>query len=117
MDRIDLQVEVPAHKPEFFAAAARGESSAIVRRRVAAARERQIDRQGSPNARLEDARIEAACLAEASALAFLAQSAGPLALSARAHTRVLKVARTIADLAGNATVREEHVAEALRYRL
>jgi len=123
LDRIDLGVGVPAVLPEALAlnetgvcADAAGESSAIVRERVARARRRQQDRQGKVNARLLPPEVAAHCVPEAAAEALLGRAMTRLALSARAYHRVLKVARTIADLAGAEDIDATHMAEAIGYR-
>ncbi|HXF78377.1 MAG TPA: YifB family Mg chelatase-like AAA ATPase [Usitatibacter sp.] len=116
LDRIDLHVDVPALAPAQLLSAARGEGSHIVAGRVNAARATMLRRQGVANARLDAGECEAACAAGAPVHALLAQAASSLSLSARAYFRVLRVARTIADIAGEACVREAHVAEALGYR-
>ena len=76
----------------------------------------QVERQGEPNARLPPREVDVHCAPDAEGAALLAQAMTRLSLSARAYHRVLKVARTIADLAGDATVRSAHVAEAIGYR-
>jgi magnesium chelatase family protein len=96
--------------------APQGESSGTVRERVVEARRRQVARQGAANARLAGRAAETHARADARANDFLRRASASLALSARSHHRVLKVARTIADLEGRALVGEDHVAEALRYR-
>lgn len=116
LDRIDLQVEVPALPAEALQQAADGEASLSVRARVAQARERQNERQGKPNARLTTKEIDQFCQPEAAAAALLKQAISRFALSARAYHRLLKVARTIADMNGSATVGAQHVAEAVQYR-
>jgi len=116
LDRIDLQVEVPAVKPAALMAQADGESSAEVGLRVAAARQRQMRRQEVPNAALEAARIDALCTLDAAASNFLQSAALRLGWSGRGLHRTLKVARTIADLAGVDQITTAHVAEAMQYR-
>ncbi len=116
LDRIDLHVEVPALSEEDFARAAPGESSGPVRERVARTCARQLERQGVVNARLLGVEIAQRARPDAKALRMLRDAASRMALSARAHDRVLKVARTVADLESAARVGERHVAEALRYR-
>ena len=116
LDRIDLHVDVPALEPDELAGASKCEASSAVRERVARARTRQLERQGVANARLAGAEIEARARPDARATRILRHATARLALSARAHHRVLKVARTVADLEGAACVDETHVAEALRYR-
>lgn len=116
LDRIDMHVEVPALMGSELASASRGEASKAVRERVVRARTRQLERQGIANARLAGRAAEKNVRADAAANDFLRGASASMALSARAHHRVLKVARTIADLQGCARVGEEHVCEALRYR-
>jgi magnesium chelatase family protein len=116
LDRIDLQVEVPAVKPAALMAQADGESSGQVGLRVAAARLRQTQRQGLPNASIEAAQIDALCPLDEAAAKFLQTAALRLGWSGRGLHRTLKVARTIADLAGADTIATTHVAEALQYR-
>ena len=119
LDRIDLQVELPAVDGAEFATGGQADDTATVRARVARARQRQRDRLG-PNARL-NAELTPRQLRRVGAIAvegsrLLATAMTRLGLSARGHDRALKVARTIADLAGSATVDAEHCAEALQYR-
>ncbi len=116
LDRIDIQIEVPAVREEELVDAARGEQSARVRERVQQAHERQLVRQGKSNTRLGPREIERFCAAEEKAGALLRQAIGKLHLSARAYHRVLKLSRTIADLAGETTIAVTHVAEAIQYR-
>lgn len=116
LDRIDIQIEVPALPQEELLGAAAGESSASIRQRVTAARQAAIARQGKPNADLSPREIDVHCLPEADAEGLLRQAMARLNLSARAYHRILKVARTIADLAGAERVRKGHVAEAVHYR-
>ena len=114
LDRIDLQVEVLAARPEDMLAAADGESSATVAARVAAARRRQTLRQGAPNAQLEASRIDDICALDDAVALFLRGAAQRLGWSGRRLHRCLKVARTIADLAGSARITTPHLAEALQ---
>src|SRR5258707_63592 len=116
LDRIDIQIEVPAVREDELVDAGRGEQSARVRERVERAHERQLLRQGKTNTRLGPREIERFCTAEEKAGALLRQAIGKLHLSARAYHRVLKLSRTIADLAGEATIAVTHVAEAIQYR-
>jgi magnesium chelatase family protein len=117
-DRIDLVVPVPRQNyAQLFAAGTPEEPSARVRDRVSAARERQRARnRGELNAALEGKRLAGDCRPEAGATALLASAGERLALSARAYHRVLRVARTLADLEGSEWVAQGHVGEALRYR-
>ncbi|MCZ8130125.1 MAG: YifB family Mg chelatase-like AAA ATPase [Steroidobacteraceae bacterium] len=116
LDRIDLQVHVPRVEYEGLRALARGESTATVAARVAAAAERQRARQGGPNARLDSRELEVHAALAPEAERLLQSCAKRWRLSARACHRVIKVARTIADLAGEDTLATEHVAEALECR-
>jgi magnesium chelatase family protein len=116
MDRIDLHIEVPAVPESDLATKQPGETSARVRERVSAARARQIARQGRPNCLLGVKDIETLCAPDAEGERLLRAALSRLGLSARAYHRVLKVARTIADLAGAQQIIAAHVAEAIQYR-
>ena len=119
-DRIDMAIEVPAVVGADMAAstaiAGGADRTAGVRERVARAHARQIERQGKPNARLAPAEVERHCQRSAAAEGLLAQAMSRWSLSARGYHRVLKVARTIADVAGCDTIEPSHVAEAIGYR-
>ena len=97
-------------------AADNAESSVMVRTRVEAARERQQVRSGMPNARLESKDVERNCMLDTDSRQLLEQSLQKLALSARAAHRILKVARTIADLAGSTDIDKMQLAEAIQFR-
>jgi magnesium chelatase family protein len=118
LDRIDMHVEVPPVPRELLLdqASRGGESSEAVRARVEQARERQRQRSGGYNATLSNPRIESSCRLDESGRRLLEQAIDRLGLSARAYHRVLKVARTIADLAAEETIRTTHLAEAVQYR-
>lgn len=115
LDRIDLQVEVPALPPEQLTSREEGEPSSVVRERVIAARQRQLTR-GALNAHLAGRELEAACALEASDRAWLAQVLERLRLSARAYHRVLRVSLTLADLAGLPRPERDQLIEAIGYR-
>jgi magnesium chelatase family protein len=116
LDRIDLFVDVPRLTREELRGNEVAEPSEEVRTRVAAARERQTERQGVPNSALAGRRLREACALGADADALLSRAIDRMGLSGRAHDRVLRVARTVADLAGEARIAAEHLAEALNYR-
>ncbi len=116
LDRIDLQIEVPAVPAEVLQQAPDGEASAVVRARVTQARQRQLQRQGKANARLSTREIDQYCQPEAPAAALLKHAIRRFELSARAFHRLLKVARTIADISGSDAIEAQHVAEAVQYR-
>jgi magnesium chelatase family protein len=116
LDRIDLHVEVPTMAPEHLLAAPQGESTDAVRRRCEAARELAMRRQGKSNQSLQGKEIDLHAGLGDGAMKFLNVAAARLAWSARSTHRVLKVARTIADLAGAAATDVAHVAEAVQYR-
>jgi magnesium chelatase family protein len=116
-DRIDLHVEVARLDRDELMGRSEAESSAAVRARVTAARERALARgQARPNAELSPRDARAAAGLEPAAAALLERAVDRLGLSARAHDRLLRVARTIADLAGADRVAAEHLAEAIGYR-
>jgi magnesium chelatase family protein len=116
LDRIDIQIEVPAVADDALAQKPEGESSSAIRGRATAARDVALARQGKPNARLGPSEVDAFCAPDAHGEALLRQAMQRLALSARAYHRILKLARTIADLAGAPHVLSPHVAEAIQYR-
>jgi magnesium chelatase family protein len=116
LDRIDLHVDVPALPYQELAGASPGEPTTVVRARVAAARERQRARGPAWNARLPPADLAAAAPLDGAGHALLERAVARRGLSARAITRIRRVARTIADLAGSAEVRAVHLAETLQYR-
>jgi magnesium chelatase family protein len=116
LDRIDLQVEVPAVAAQTLAAAPDGEPSALIAERVQRARERALSRQGRTNAQLGGALVDEHCALDEAGLRFLQAAAARLGWSARSYHRVLRMARTVADLAGSAGIQVSHLAEAIQYR-
>ena len=116
LDRIDLQIEVPAVPQEALLKQSEGDSSSMIQLRVEAARQRALQRQGKPNAQLEVSEIDTLCAPDAQGTALLQQAIARLNLSVRAYHRVLKVARTIADLAASEKILTVHIAEAVQYR-
>ena len=120
LDRIDLQVEVPAVPYKDLKADASPVTSAVMRARVLTAREIQAARYaGQPltvNGRLSGRHLAVHCRLTAEGHAFLEGAVRRLGLSARSHTRILRIARTIADLDGEAELRVEHLAEAVNLR-
>lgn len=119
LDRVDLFVQVPRLTREEILADGGGEASEAVRTRVAAAREIQRQRFGGTartNAEIGPREVRRFCRIGSEARALLGRAVDHFALTGRGYTRTLKVALTIADLAGSATIEPEHVAEALQYR-
>jgi len=116
LDRIDLHVEVGALPPQELLAARSGETSEAVRGRVVQARALAVQRQGSANHQLQGQALDDHLGLSPEALTFAHKAAARLGWSARSTHRALKVARTIADLAGSAAVETGHVAEAMQYR-
>jgi magnesium chelatase family protein len=116
VDRIDMQIEVAAMSPEVMSAAADGEGSDTIAARVAHAYGQQQARQGKANERLSTREIDRHCRLDAAGDKILRASMAKMHWSARAYHRVLKVARTIADLAGSPRIQPDHVMEAVQYR-
>ena len=120
LDRIDIQIEVPAVRYRELADRTEGESSTIIAERVEQARGIQLERfRGTrvhSNAQMTPRQIRKFCEPDAAGHRLLELVTERLGFSARAFTRILKVARTIADLEGNESIREQHLAEAIQYR-
>jgi magnesium chelatase family protein len=116
-DRIDLWVEMPPVPQAQLVGPGRAESSETVGARIAAARAVGLRRAGVANARLDGARLRSACRLGRHDEALVASISAAAGLSARGVGRLLRVARTIADLEGGATVRHEHLEEAARFRV
>lgn len=117
LDRFDLSIEVPLLPPGTLSQRQRhGESSEQVRERVLLARARQLERAGKINALLSNREVERDCVLQAADAEFLETTLNALGLSVRAWQRILKVARTLADLAGDAELNRRHLSEALGYR-
>ncbi len=121
LDRIDIHVDVPAVPHQELSCERSGDPSEAIRRRVAQARERQLERFADrpglfANAHMGPRHLEPDCRVTAAADALLKSAISRLDLSARAYHRVLKIARTIADLAGAGRIESAHVSEAVQYR-
>ena len=120
LDRIDIMAEVPALEFEELERKPDGEPSAAIKSRVDAARERQRERYAGlgfdANARMTPAAMEEYCALDDAGSALMRSAFDALGLTARSYDRILRVARTIADLAGSERIRPEHLAEAIQYR-
>ena len=120
LDRIDIHIEVPAVDYRDLRSERDGQSSAEMSLTVAAARQAQLDRFAGTrtltNGHMTQAQIKAHCQLDGQAEAILRQAMTELALSARAYTKILRVARTIADIEAAQSIRLEHVSEAIQYR-
>ncbi len=121
LDRIDLHVDVPAVDYETLRSRQKGESSATIRERVEEARHLQVARFGTDfstltNAQMSSRNLRKHCALSRSCESVLAQAMETLNFTARAHDRILKVSRTIADLAGAKDIEEEHLLEAIQFR-
>ncbi|CAD6543401.1 Competence protein ComM [Paraburkholderia metrosideri] len=118
LDRIDIQLEIPALTAAELSARATvsGEATAPIAERVSAARERQLNRQGMTNRELGGRQVDELCRPDAAGEALLREAGERFGWSARAYYRVLKVARTIADLAGARMPSAAQIGEAIQYR-
>ncbi len=120
LDRIDIQVEVPALRYEDLTSRDPGEPSEVIRQRVNASRAIQLDRFQKrgihANAQMGTKEIKRYCVVEKGAESLLEMAINKLGLSARAYSRVLKVSRTIADLEGSEAIQPGHISEAIQYR-
>lgn len=117
LDRIDLQIEVPAvPQEELMRQQTSGEKSETIRRRIEKSYRKQIDRQGKTNNQLSVKEIDRYCAPDPDSENLLKQAIVRLNLSARAYHRILKVARTIADLSDADKIGKQHIAEAIQYR-
>ncbi|MCK4783520.1 MAG: ATP-binding protein, partial [Desulfobacteraceae bacterium] len=121
VDRIDIHVEVPAVAYRKLRSTRPGTSSADIRQQVISARQRQKHRFGPDstltNARMTSRAIRKHCPLDDSCESLLKQAMHELGLSARAHDKLLKLSRTIADLADSDAIKPEHLSEAIQYRL
>jgi magnesium chelatase family protein len=121
LDRIDLHIDVPAVKYIELASKEAGEYSTSIRERAITARQIQLNRFDGKkgmycNADMQSKDIQNFCKLDEAGEELLKMAITKLGLSARAYDRILKVARTIADLAGSANIRPEHISEAIQYR-
>ncbi len=117
LDRIDLHITVASLSHKALRTSQSGEQSATIRARVSACRERQLQRSNTINALLNNQQIQTDCHCEEAALVLLDNAMEKLNLSARAYHRILKVARTIADLDQQNTIQSKHMSEAISYRV
>jgi magnesium chelatase family protein len=120
LDRIDIHCDVPAVRFRELKEDASAETSAEIKSRVNGARDIQGERFGSlgvfSNSRMDTKEIKSFCKVASGSMKLLETAVESLGLSARAYTRILKVARTVADLEGVADIAEQHIAEAIQYR-
>ena len=116
LDRIDLTIEVPVLPAADLTCSQAGESSAAVRQRVICARDIQYQRQGKTNAKLLPSELDTLAQIDDEAKQALAQMLEKLSLSARSFHRILRVSRTLADLAGDTVVTRGHVLQAIGFR-
>jgi magnesium chelatase family protein len=116
LDRIDIQIEVNAVPADILAAEADGESSTVIAARVQAATDLQLQRQGKRNQYLSTREIDQLCKPDKGGKVQLRQSMEQFQWSGRAYHRILRVARTIADLDASKIILEKHIMEAIQYR-
>ena len=120
LDRIDIHVEVPAVEYRELRRGVEGESSAAIRERIVAAREMQTERfrrhKVNCNAQMNTRQLKKFCPLDAEGESILELAMQELALSARAHHKIIRVSRTIADLDGSENIQAHHLSEAVQYR-
>ena len=116
LDRIDLFVGVPRLTRDELRSGRSAEPSEVIRERVRRARETQIERHGAPNSTLSGRLLREVCALRGDSEALFSRAIDRLGLSGRGHDRILRVARTVADLSGEEEIAVEHLAEALNYR-
>jgi magnesium chelatase family protein len=116
LDRIDIQMEVPALSVQTLQEAPQGEGSAYWRERIDAAVQRQWQRQQVRNAQLQGEALDDYCALNSEGSRLLARATETLRLSARGYHRILRIARSIADLEDRATISTQDLAEAIQYR-
>ncbi len=118
LDRIDMHIEVPMPPPEVLhgGGGESSENSARVRKRVERARQRQLQRNGHPNSQLQGGDLERECALTDQSRSLIQRAMEQLGLSARAYHRILRLARTIADMADSDTLQPQHISEAIGYR-
>ena len=116
LDRIDIQIEVPSLHQNELLNPSTAEFSAIIQERVTTARDIQISRQGKSNTMLNNNEIDLYCAPDAAGVALLKNAISRLNLSARAYHRILKVARSVADLDNQLNITSQHIAETIQYR-
>ncbi len=116
LDRIDIQIEVPSLHQDELLNASLAESSTTIQQRVTAARNIQLSRQGKSNAMLGSNEIDLYCAPDVAGMSLLKNAITRLNLSARAYHRILKVARSVADLENQPNISSQHIAETIQYR-
>ena len=117
LDRIDMKIEVPSlPQNDLMQSQLIGEKSSTIRQRVEKAYQLQCDRQGKTNSRLNVEEVDRLCVLDSASESLLRQAIDRLNLSARAYHRILKLARTIADLSGDKKMNSKQIAEAIQYR-
>jgi magnesium chelatase family protein len=118
LDRIDLHINVPSVPKETLYASSKkdGDTSPLIRQRVIKARQQQLTRQNKPNAEMNNREIELSCRINSEGQALVEQAMTHFKLSARAYHRILKVARTIADLDNSQNISTANLSEAISYR-
>jgi magnesium chelatase family protein len=121
LDRIDIHIDVPAVKFKELSSDVPTESSSEIRSRVTEARQQQVqrftgERETACNSQMTPRLVRKHCVIDDTSKALLERAIAKMGLSARAYDRILKVSRTIADLAGSESIQSQHISEAIQYR-